>query len=169
MSDSSILSEKSNAMLARFPGTVTVRPSKWKVLGFFSPLFALAAASIWTLWPFQLPLEAWLVLGGIFGGSLLLAVTLIVISFVKDMPRITLDFEGFLVANPRGVVSGWNWSEVTSFHSTVGFVAFVDASPPRGFWGRVNRLRLFPGLYELTAKDISRLMAAWRERALEMP
>jgi hypothetical protein len=176
MSDSPILSEKSNAMLARFPGPVVIRPSKWKMLALFSPVYLLAAAGIWNFWSFQLQPKEWLVIGGIFGGGLLLPVTLTVISFVKDMPRITLDFQGFLLANPRGIVSGWNWPEVTSFHSTVGFVAFIDGSPPDNFLERIidrflrlPALRTFPSLYEFKAKDISRLMTAWRERALEMP
>ena len=91
MSDSSILSEKATVILAQFPGPVTIHLSKWKMLAFFSPLFLLAAAGIWILWPFRLQLREWLIIGGFVGGPLLLIVTLTAISLVKDAPRITLD------------------------------------------------------------------------------
>jgi len=99
---------------------------------------------------------------------LLLIVTLIAISFVKDVPRITLDSEGFLQTALLG--SGWKrWQDVTCFKSAVGVIALVDTSQPKSFWDRINRFRLFPSLYQLKSKEISRLMTAWRERALQMP
>ena len=168
MSDSSILSEKASVILAQFPGPVAIRPSKWKMLAFLSPVFLLAAAGIWILWPFRLQLREWLVIGGFAGGPLLLFVTLAAISLVKDVPRITLDPEGFLHTALLG--SGWErWRDVSCFKSTAGFIAFVDSSQPKSFWSRINRFHFFPSLYQLKSKDVSRLMTAWRERALEMP
>src|SRR5712692_5669056 len=117
MSDSSILSEKANAILAQFPGPVAIRPSKWKMLALFSPVFLLSAvAAIGILWPSPLQLKESLIIGGFVGGPLLLIVTLIAISFVKDVPRITLDSEGFLQTALLG--SGWKrWQDVTCFKS----------------------------------------------------
>ncbi|SRR6266508_589925 len=102
MSDSSILSEKAKVILAQFPGPMTIRPSKWRMLAFFSPLFLLAAAGIWILWPFRLQLREWLIIGGFAGGPLLLIVTLTAISLAKDLPRIMLDSEGFLLTTLLG-------------------------------------------------------------------
>jgi hypothetical protein len=165
MSDSSILSEKAKVILAQFPGPVTIRPSKWKMLAVSSPMFLLAAAAIGILWPFRLQLREWLIIGGFAGGPLLFIVTLTAISLVKDMPRITLDSEGFWSTALLGS-GGKRWQDVSCFKSAVGVIAFVDASQPKGFWSRINRFHLFPSLYQLKSKDISRLMTAWRERAL---
>src|SRR5712692_437329 len=71
MSYSSILSEKANAILAQFPGPVAIRPSKWKMLALFSPVFLLSAvAAIGILWPSPLQLKESLIIGGFVGGSL---------------------------------------------------------------------------------------------------
>jgi len=81
------------------------------------------------------------------------------------MPRLTFDLEGFLMTNLLG--SSWTrWQDVNRFRSTVGVIAFVNASRPKGFLGLDNSHCFLPSLYQLKSREISRLMTAWRERAL---
>lgn len=155
------------AILRLFPGPATIRASRWKMLALFSPPFILQAYAIVLFWPLfpRFQLQQWLVIGGILASPVLIPVLFIAISFIKDVPRVTFDAQGF---SHTSLFSSWlAWCDFVSFRPFLGGVAFFEANEPKTLWARMNRSRFFPGFFQLKSKHMALLMEAWREKALQ--
>jgi hypothetical protein len=164
MSRAEALPEELAAVLAQFPGPVAIRPSTWLQLSILTPVFLLAAFAAIEILP-DLPVQGRLLIGGIIAVPVGVLGWLLAFSFVRDLPRVTLDAEGFGLWGVAG--ADWiRWRDVGRFNSGMGFVVFAKETPPEQFWAKMNAWRMFPGLYRLKSEEISCLMAAWRERAL---
>jgi hypothetical protein len=88
----------------------------------------------------------------------------LVISLLKDMPKITLDADEFAFHGLVGI-SRWRWREVSRFTPRFVYVGFSEALLPPRWWNR----RILASFFELAAKEVAHLMTAWRERALSQP
>jgi hypothetical protein len=172
-------SDKALALLAQFPGPVTLLPSKlkWVVL----IVLWVVWAGLFILWfilrisPALPPLSgkalvALLGLAGLAVAPLLLAIFGAATTFGRGMPRLTLDIEGIEMRNIMRYCR--RWQEVEQFRSFLFLAFFTDTSPPQERWDRFGRAylagkyRIWPDTFGLGAKNLTRLLNAWRERAL---
>ena len=167
------LSKRASALLEQFPGSVTIRYSKWCYAVPFA-LFVIAAASIvslvWQTWPRVLtngPALGWLLVLVLLLG---VPASALVLSLIKGLPRILLTADGIAC---EALVGSWRrpWADVAQFTPRVVYLGFWDLSQPRGLWDRLNRVgsrgrRFLFNMFELRTAELGQLLAAWRERAL---
>jgi hypothetical protein len=109
-------------------------------------------------------------LGVLVVAPVLLMIYSAAITFGRGMPRLTLDIEGIEM---RNIISYCRrWQEVEQFRSFPFLAFFTDTSPHQGRWDRFGRAylagkyRMWPDTFGLGAKNLTRLLNAWRERAL---
>jgi hypothetical protein len=153
-------SEKAAALLMQFPGPVVLHVSKFKYLLLVAPVLIVEAPAFFLL----LPVKNLILVGVVVVTLILIPILILVLmamSLVKDMPRITLDAEGFAFHGLVGV-SRWRWHDVSRFAPRFVFVLFSDALLPPRWWNR----RILASFFELTASDVAHLMTSWRARTL---
>jgi hypothetical protein len=167
------LSYAARAILAKFPGPVTLRPSKQKYAGIFLLGLVLAAG-----------LGALSLLDPVGGADLSLyfavgfllfcsAVCMVFPVIALVTIRMTLDAAGLEMRSVR-VAQRRHWKDVKGFTTaTVGIrIVVYEDSTRRGFWGEADRLFLggpnatLPDTFGFKADELAGLMNAWRERAL---
>jgi hypothetical protein len=166
-------SDKVAALLTQFPGPVTLHPSKLKWVAFFVVVALPMVFGILLLWPElqRLSGKDMVIVAAFFIGPILGLFFVAVITFGRDLPRITLDAEGFEIRYPFST-RYMHWSEVGQFYSFLFLAFHVDTRPPHGRWDRYQRAylggdhRFWNDNFGLGAKNFVRLMNAWRERAL---
>ncbi|HUI16403.1 MAG TPA: STM3941 family protein [Alphaproteobacteria bacterium] len=178
MSAAGALDDRVAAIVARFPGPVTLNVSKRRWLRFLAVGLAFAAIGGWmiSLGPAGMTFIAgWgaLVFFGL--GSVVIVVTLL-----PGASGLTLDREGFVM---RSLFrrSTYRWSDVDEFAvsevplgqgaRTMKAAGFNDRSAAQGRIAQVNvalagRNSALPDSYGLAVEDLVRLMSAWRLRAL---
>jgi hypothetical protein len=170
-----VLSYAARATLAKFPGPVTLQPSKQKWAGMF--LLGLITAALGAL-PLLLldPTGGWdmesyfwvgffIVLGVLF-------MVLTPIALVKV--RMTLDAAGFEMRSV-GYTRRRHWKDVRFFSTAavgpINMVAYVD-STRHGFWADVDGRflsgpnALLVDSFGFTPDELAVLINAWRRRAL---
>jgi hypothetical protein len=162
-----------NAILARFPGPVTLTPSRW-LLWFAPPL--MAGGTVFSVYLLIKAIEA--------GSSEIIYAGLAVIVFgfftirtlIRLLPghtSLTLDSSGFHIRNAY-VRSSWLWRNVSNFRVEV---PNDDRLPDRVIFDVAGKKPLrgsagggsLPEGSRLRLADLATLMNAWRERALALP
>jgi hypothetical protein len=154
-----------DALLARFPGPVTLYPRRPVVVLI---LVACAGLTVFAVYLLLNAIDAWtsdviraslaiLVCGGL---TIRLTLTL----FMPGMAGLTLDESGFAIA---GVLRAtrFTWREVSGFRVETDEVKVVKFEVARR--GRTATREL--GYYAMPVADVALLMNAWRERALALP
>jgi hypothetical protein len=167
-------SDKVTALLAQFPGPVTLYPSKLKWVALFGPFTLLLACSILLLWPALVHLSGndLAVVCGVFVAPILMMIWGAAATLGRGFPRLRLDREGLGVSLSKRGYYRVRWSEAAQFRSFWCVAFYVDSTPPQNRWDGFNRAylggdyRLWLDTFGLGAKDFTRLMNAWRERAL---
>jgi hypothetical protein len=162
------------AILARFPGPVTLYPSRLKMLALFAAALAFVIGGLWVLngVPGEFGsgerLMIWL---GIlfFGGCVLIAASML----LPGSSGLTLTADGFEARNLFRDIRA-SWTEANHFYIEEIFwgeawinrklVAFDIA---RG--GERTRGRTLPDTYRMPPDDLAWLMSQWRLRALGTP
>ena len=167
-------SDKVTALLAQFPGPVTLHSSKFKWRAFILSLAMWEGFIIFVLWPTlpRLSGKALVMFGGFLVVPVLLMIFLAAITLWQDMPQIRLDIEGLEFHFAFRRVYRMRWSEIAQFGSFL-FLAFrLDTRAPCGRWDRFQRAYLagdyvfWTDTFGLGTKGFVRLMNAWRDRAL---
>jgi hypothetical protein len=175
-------SAKAKEILGRFPGPVTLYPSKLKWGSIFVTMICIGALGVWSLiWDEYEPAIG--VNRHTFEGAFLIIVgsvgaVLAGCGLVTNSMFLALDATGF-VCRTVWPHMRCSWRDTDRFTTVdvmlyrvmVHRVAFDDATRNAGFWstltrgvyGRNNQL---PDAYGLPAEDLARLLTAWRERAL---
>lgn len=157
------------AILARFPGPVTLTPSPRKWLLVLGGCLAFVAIGIWQAG--EQPLIGWSAVG-FFGLGVLVAGAML----VPGAAGIVLDADGF-------EVTGFfrrhrtRWADATGFQaatvppSAQKLVVYDDRGSENSTLGGINR-RLsgrnsgLPDNYGLPPDDLAQVMMRWRERAV---
>jgi hypothetical protein len=166
MSPLNPLSKHAAALLAQFPGPVTLHSSKsWRHLLAFIALYFGSLIGLLGPHLAHLSGEALLVLGMVAVVPAPLVIWVGATTLRSGPQRMTLDDDGFEAHSGWGV-HRTRWSDVTRFRLLLLLVFHDDAKPPRGRWDRLNRTRLWNDTFGLGAKNFARLMTEWRERAL---
>jgi hypothetical protein len=173
--DHGSLSDRSVALLAQFPGPVTLHPTRLRKIMFFAFAAYGLAGTILYLW--MLAFVSIKSFGFAFGFpvvfSALLVSSLAAISLARGFPRVSLDAEGYEIHYIFGVDRMY-WSGVRQFRSFLFLTLYTDTRPPRGSWDRFGRTylgnnhRAWTDSFGLGARNFARLMNAWRERALAL-
>lgn len=162
------------ALLSRYPGPVTLYPSRAKWLASLAGFALLAAALAWGGWTGSSGTwESW----GVVGVLVLLA-AFSGLMLLPGAAELTLDANGFDVANyfSRHRTS---WTSASAFELRgsrllgAQLVYYDDAATkdqPLAELGRAmtGRDAALPDSYGLSAADLARLMTRWRELALGM-
>src|SRR5712664_2653604 len=91
MSQAEGLSEELSAVLAQFPGPIAIRPSKWRIAAYFLVILLGPGLAISIL----SGLPSFLLMGDIYAVLLGLIGLLCGFLLFRDLPRVTLDAEGF--------------------------------------------------------------------------
>ena len=165
--------QQPDLILARFPGPVTLTPSRW-LLWFAPPL--MAGGTVFSVYLLIKAIEA--------GSSEIIYAGLAVIVFafftirvlIRLLPghaSLTLDPSGFEVHNAYER-SAWLWRNVSNFRVEV---PDDDRLPDRVIFDVAGKTPLrgsagggsLPEGYRLRLADLAALMNAWRERALALP
>jgi hypothetical protein len=169
-----VLSNAARAILAKFPGPVTLQPSKgiWA----FVFLGGLILAGLGAL-PLLLPLTGGWDLGSYFtvGFCLPLSVLCMVVSVLALVKvRMTLDAAGFEMRSVA-YTQRKQWKDVRFFiTATIGGinrVVYVD-SKRHGFWAEVDARflggpnALLVDTFGFASDDLAVLINRWRQRAL---
>jgi len=94
----------------------------------------------------------------------LILIVAAVVVLLADLPRLTLnarefEFRHLFGARRRGR------DEVERFAPFMWFLV-ISYAPSLSFWQKINRELFLPNHFGLGAKNLSRVMTAWRERAL---
>ena len=165
-----------DALLARFPGPITLRVSRLKVLAMLAISLGFVAVGIFLIVIAKGDPEA--VIAGIasvlfFGACALVAAVML----VPGAGSLTLDAQGFEVCSlfRRNRVA---WPHASRF--TVATLSLPDGKKPMvgydhdGLTGAgadfsrnaIGRNAALPDTYGLTVEELARLLAGWRERAL---
>jgi hypothetical protein len=167
------LSQKAAALLAQFPGPVTLHPSKAKWVVFFL-IFALFLGYLtfflWSHFP-RLPMRTLLITGALAASPSLLMIFAAVVTLGRDIPRVRLDADGI------ETVDLWHtrrlrWTEIERFRSFLLLVVYEDARLPSGRWDSFHRAylggsyRMWIDYFGLGPRNLAALITAWRERAL---
>src|SRR4051812_11569711 len=171
MSETSRLSAA--AVLAQFPGPVTLRPNNRDYVRHLIIMLLATAVGAWGLWhyaqvenlPYMLMNVPILVVGATC--SVVIAQAL-----MNGFMRLTLDSEGF-ESHDTWRLRRRRWRDASDFKPTTllnnPVVAYQYAYLPTGFWRRFflggGNARLFD-TYGLTPDDLAYLMNEWRRRAL---
>ena len=159
----------SDAILVRFPGPVTLYPSRRKWLLVFAGCALFAVGGFWMIkdgdpW-------GWLVL--IFFG---LGVLVAAVAMLPGAGALTLDAEGFEAANLFRR-HRTRWQDTTGFQAArippaqQKLVIYDDVTQSTKTVAQINvgivgRNAALPDTYGLSAAHLAQLMAQWRERAL---
>jgi len=162
-----------NDILARFPGPVTLTPSRW-ILWFAPPLMAGFTA-----------FSVYLLLKAIDSGSyqvIYAGLSVVVFAFltiwtlIRLLPGhagLILDAERFRVTNAY-THSAWSWRNVRNFRvehpndERLPDRVIFDVAGKKPLRGSAGGGSLPEG-YRLKLDDLAALMNAWRERALALP
>jgi hypothetical protein len=159
---------KLDAILSRFPGPVTLRPSRMKWL------LVLLAGGVFAFGGYLMLADGdpwgWFVL--VFFGAVAIVAAIVLLPGAGGL---TLDRNGFRVANPfRGSSSPWH--EVSGFEpvsippSGQKLVVYDDITLTGNIAtlnvAIVGRNASLPDTYGLTADDLARLMTLWQDRAM---
>ena len=161
------MANEADAILARFPGPVTLYPSrrKWLLLLLFSAVLAAEGVHmVATAEP-----HGWAVLIFFGVGTIVSAVML-----VPGAAGLTLDRDGFtLISLFRANRS--RWQDVSGFQaitiSPKTMVGFDDATAKGKALAELStaiagRSGALPDTYGLAVEELVRLMVQWRERAV---
>jgi hypothetical protein len=161
--------DKAADILARFPGPVTLYPSRKKWLLVFLGGAAFTAGGIWMIRSGEA--EGWYVT--VFFA--LVAVIAIVV-MLPGAGRLTLDRDGF---EAKTLFRGHRtrWSDTRGFEASTihpgnqHLVVYDDVTQKRGMLTGINvsitgHNAALGDTYGLSANDLAGLMAQWRERAL---
>jgi len=159
---------KADQILARFPGPVTLYPSrkKWLVILLGCALFT--AAGVWMV-ATDAP-NGWLVVL-FFGAGSAVAATLL----LPGAAQLTLDADGFQVTSLFRRFRS-RWQDVSAFEvvsvppANLKLVGYNDIVAKRRMLGALNRTiagrnAALPDNYGLAVNDLAQLMSFWRERA----
>jgi hypothetical protein len=169
--------DKVDVILARFPGPVTLRVSRLKMLALFAGSLAFVAGGVFLIVFVKGDPEA--LLAGI--ASILFFGACAVIGAVMLLPgagSLTLDAEGFEVCSlfRRHRIA---WPQASRF--TVATLALPGKNDKRmvgydvdGLKGvaaefsrdAIGRNAALPDTYRLSFEELARLMTGWRQRAL---
>ena len=160
---------KADLILARFPGPVTLNPSrkKWLLLLLAGCLFTLSG--IWMV--SEANPEGWGVL--IFFGA---GTVVSVVALLPGAGGLTLDRDGF-TATSLFRRNRSRWQDVSGFEPIAipfarqKMVGFDDAKATAKTLASLNTALVghggaLPDTYGLPVEDLARLMAQWRERAI---
>jgi hypothetical protein len=158
-----------NEILARFPGPVTLYPSRrrWLLIMAGCSLFAVGiwvtGKGDWTSWL----AVAFFAIGAIMSGIMML----------HGAAALTLDAQGFEMINLYRA-NRWQWQDASGFEAETlprswqKFVAFDNAKMQNSTWTRINHA-LFSkhnaalgDNYGLSAVDLAKLMTRWRDLAI---
>jgi hypothetical protein len=173
MSQIDRLSKKAVAILAQFPGPVTLSQPKWILV---VPATVASMGSLYLVsvfWPFLPNLTATslfllgVVLAMIWCPVVLMSL-LLPVSLKKGLPRLVLDTEGFEIQHVFGV-SQKRWADVAGFSPFFLVILLRYSVGDRGFRQKLNRQTVWFAHLGLGAKSLADLMGAWRERALALP
>jgi hypothetical protein len=155
--------------LARFPGPVTLYPSrrKWPLIFAGSALFTVGGAWMIT----SGDASGWFVLTFFGLGAIVAALIML-----PGAGALMLDSDGFEVTNLfRHHRSHWQvtagFAAARIPHARQPMVVYDDTTQSTKSLARINiaivgRNAGLPDTYGLSADDLARLMAQWRERAL---
>jgi hypothetical protein len=161
--------DKTGAILSRFPGPVTLAPSRTKWI-----LILLGCAVFVAIALFAMQGNTFMRWGGIafFGTGMAVAI----VGLLPGASRLKLDREGFefTALFRRHSV---RWQAATGFEavaippSGLKMVVFDDAGAKGRALGKfsvslVGRNSGVPDTYGMSAEDLAGLMAQWRERAV---
>lgn len=165
-----------DTLLARFPGPVTLHPSKLMLLVGLLMCAGFTAFSVFLL---RQAIEAWTSEVLWAGGSLLLfaaaTIRLVVMLLLPGAAGLTLNADGFTVS---GILerTRWRWRDVSGFRvedpdEPGWYRTVVFDGPVNDAWWRRRPLkrRGLPANYTVSVDDLAWLMAQWRERALAQP
>jgi hypothetical protein len=158
-----------DAILVRFPGPVTLYPSRRKWLLVFAGCAVFAVGGFWMIRDGDL--RGWFVL--IFFG---LGVLVAAVAMLPGAGALTLDAEGFEATNLFRR-HRTRWQDTTGFQAArippaqQKLVVYDDVTQSAKTLAQVNvgivgRNAALPDTYGLSADDLAQLMAQWRERAL---
>jgi hypothetical protein len=162
-------SPASDAILVRFPGPATLYPSRRKWLLVFAGCALFAVGGFWMIKDGDL--RGWFVL--IFFG---LGVLVAAAAMLPGAGALTLDAEGFEARNLFRRYST-RWQDTAGFQAArippaqQKLVVYDDVTQSTKSIAQINvgivgRNAALPDTYGLTADDLARLMAQWRELAL---
>ena len=177
MPQSSGPSEKVTAILAQFPGPVTLRPSKlkWIPLVLANALLGVGCMA-GGAWLYPQAGTAIGVIGFALGGlSGAVGATVGMSAIITERMWARLDFEGFETQDVWGRRKRRHWRDADRFAVRwVGHwpcTVYDDVNPASGWWDSLNRgyaggKSMLPDTYGLGAKNLTYLMTAWRQRAL---
>jgi hypothetical protein len=163
-----------DTILARFPGPVTLHPSRLKILGAFALTLSFAVFCVYLLVA-KLPEFDWYDTIMSWLATLFFGVCTARLAVLLQQPgamSLTLDADGFdiqkifrRVRTPWQDVGGFRVDESEGF--TKGKVMFevvtAGAGPQRR--GAVKVTRALPDYYQLPNDDFACLMEQWRQRA----
>jgi hypothetical protein len=160
-------------ILSRFPGPVTLYPSRRKWMLVLAGCAAFVTIAIWMVSTGNGGdvLYGWLALL-FFGCGVLVSA----IMMVPGAGSLTLDRDGFEIINMYRR-SFFRWSDGSGFTAkilppaTQHVVVFDSAGAAHKSLGRLNTMFAgrnagLPDTYGLPAKDLAELLSKWRERAL---
>jgi hypothetical protein len=165
-----------DALLARFPGPVTLAPNRLKMLAAFVMCAGLSVFSVYLL---RRAIEAgsseviWASLSIVVCG--ILAARLALMLLLPHATGLTLDADGFAISRIFGRTR-FSWRNVSRFRVEEGkdaaelrLVRFevlsAGTAPRRG----ATVTRALPGNYRLSDDDLAALMTQWRALALAQP
>jgi hypothetical protein len=177
VSESTGPSGKVVAILAQFPGPVTLRASKLKwIVVLVGNAFIGVGGVVLSLWSYlQGGLTIGVVAGSVVGLFCVLAATVGTFSLVTERMWAKLDTEGFDTQNVWGRRRHRRWQDTDGFTAQwINFwpcTVYDDVNPASGWWEALNRAyiggkSLLPDTYGLGAENLAYLMTAWRQSAL---
>jgi hypothetical protein len=165
---------KVSAILARFPGPVTLHPSRIRYVGLLAASLGFVAALVFMLQHGSIgpggALKAWLGIAFFGVGALIGAVMLL-----PGAGRLTLDADGFeRVTLFMKFPASWQqasdfivWEHRTGRGHRVRLVAYDDNCVGDNMSRRLSgRNAGLPDTYGLSPEELARLMTQWRGRAL---
>ena len=172
MSERTIPSESADAtdaLLARFPGPVTLHASRLQQASFLALSIILNSCVTWYVWPLLTNPQVTSRPAGLFilATIILLWLMLIVgaaLVLLTDLPRLTINARGFEFHHLFGVRRR-GWDEVERFAPFLGLL-IISHTSGLSFWQKINRELFLPNHFGLGAKKLGRVMTAWCERAL---
>jgi hypothetical protein len=156
-------------LLARFPGPLTLCPSrrKWLIVLVGSALFT--AGGVWMIR--EGDPSGWFV-AAFFGLCAIIGIVML----LPGLASLTLDADGFEMTS-FFVGKRIRWRDASNFAASrippafTKLVVFDNAKDKSSAVGRLNRMLVqhnagLGDTYGLAADDLARLMAQWRERAI---
>jgi hypothetical protein len=177
MSQSSGPSEKVTAILAQFPGPVTLRPSKLKWISLVLAIALLGVGSmVATAWLYpQVGLAIGVIASALVGLTCCAVAPVGMSAILAERMWARLDFEGFETQDLWGRRKRRHWRDTDRFAvrwvNHWPYTLYDDVNPASDWWDALNRWyvggrSMLPDTYGLGAKNLAHLMTAWRQRAL---